>query len=76
MDDWPVDPDVMRSMAGADIVTRSCYTPSNDARRAKWAAAYYGAGLHRGHSLEAGGIGPNRWSANAHIADEFEALKH
>ena len=30
-----------------NIVSRSCRTPSNDERRAAWAARYYGAGLHR-----------------------------
>ena len=29
------------------IVTQSCHAPSNDERRAAWAARYYGAGLHR-----------------------------
>lgn len=30
-----------------NAVTRSARAPSNDERRAEWAYAYFGAGLHR-----------------------------
>jgi len=34
------------------IVTQSCHAPSNDERRALWAARYYGSGLHHPTNLQ------------------------